>query len=82
MSLKGKAALDMKMAMTETRLALDGVKVVEFAVFAAGPMVGKHLGEQGATVIHVESRRTNTTSQGSIAQARLRFSTIRNMASR
>jgi len=25
-------------------------------VFAAGPMVGKHLGEHGATVIHVESR--------------------------
>ncbi len=36
--------------------ALDGVNVVEFAVFAAGPMVGKHLGEHGATVIHVESR--------------------------
>jgi len=35
---------------------LDGVNVVEFAVFAAGPMVGKHLGEHGATVIHVESR--------------------------
>lgn len=56
MSLKGKVALDMKMAITETKLALDGVKVVEFAVFAAGPMVGKHLGEQGATVVHVESR--------------------------
>jgi len=36
--------------------ALEGVKVVEFAVFAAGPMVGKHLGEHGATVVHVESR--------------------------
>jgi crotonobetainyl-CoA:carnitine CoA-transferase CaiB-like acyl-CoA transferase len=36
--------------------ALAGVKVVEFAVFAAGPMVGKHLGEHGATVIRVESR--------------------------
>ena len=35
---------------------MDGVNVVEFAVFAAGPMVGKHLGEHGATVIHVESR--------------------------
>ena len=30
--------------------------MVEFAVFAAGPMVGKHLGEHGATVVHVESR--------------------------
>ena len=36
--------------------ALAGLKVVEFAVFAAGPMVGKHLGEHGATVIRVESR--------------------------
>ena len=36
--------------------ALEGVKVVEFAVFAAGPMVGKHMAEHGAQVIHVESR--------------------------
>jgi benzylsuccinate CoA-transferase BbsF subunit len=36
--------------------ALEGIKVVEFAAFAAGPMVGKHLGEQGAQVVHVESR--------------------------
>jgi len=36
--------------------ALAGLKVVEFAVYAAGPMVGKHLGEHGATVIRVESR--------------------------
>ncbi|HKV45721.1 MAG TPA: CoA transferase [bacterium] len=36
--------------------ALAGVKVVEFAVFAAGPMIGKHMGEHGATVIRVESR--------------------------
>ncbi len=36
--------------------ALAGVKVAEFAVFAAGPMVGKHLGEHGATVVRVESR--------------------------
>ena len=36
--------------------ALEGLRVVEFAVFAAGPMVGKHLGEHGATVVHVESR--------------------------
>ena len=32
------------------------MKVVEFTVYAAGPMVGKHLGEHGATVIRVESR--------------------------
>ncbi len=35
---------------------MDGINVVEFAVFAAGPVVGKHLGEHGATVIRVESR--------------------------
>src|SRR2546422_3732212 len=36
--------------------ALQGIRVVEFAVFAAGPLVGKHLGEHGAEVIRVESR--------------------------
>lgn len=56
MSLKGQVALDIQMALTETQQALAGLKVVEFAVFAAGPMVGKHLAEQGATVVHVESR--------------------------
>ncbi|MFQ5613357.1 MAG: CoA transferase, partial [Anaerolineae bacterium] len=35
--------------------ALEGVRVLEFAVFAAGPVVGKHLGEHGAEVIRVES---------------------------
>ncbi len=39
-----------------SKQALEGIKVVEFAAFAAGPMVGKHLGEQGAQVVHVESR--------------------------
>ncbi len=42
--------------MLTNNQALTGIKVVEFAVFAAGPMVGKHLGEHGAHVIHVESR--------------------------
>ncbi len=36
--------------------ALTGLKVVEFTIFAAGPVVAKHLGEHGATVVHVESR--------------------------
>ncbi|HEY7163038.1 MAG TPA: CoA transferase [Candidatus Binatia bacterium] len=36
--------------------ALKGVKIVEFAAFAAGPAVGKHLADHGATVVHVESR--------------------------
>lgn len=56
MSLKGQVALDIQMALAENQQALAGLKVVEFAVFAAGPMVGKHLAEQGATVVHVESR--------------------------
>jgi crotonobetainyl-CoA:carnitine CoA-transferase CaiB-like acyl-CoA transferase len=36
--------------------SLQGVKVVEFAAFAAGPAVGKHLADHGATVVHIESR--------------------------
>ena len=36
--------------------ALKGVKVVEFAAYAAGPTVGKHLADHGATVVHLESR--------------------------
>lgn len=36
--------------------ALKDVKVIEFAAFAAGPAVGKHLADHGATVVHVESR--------------------------
>lgn len=36
--------------------ALEGLKVVEFAAYAAGPVVGKHLADHGATVVHVESR--------------------------
>src|SRR5680860_1772253 len=35
--------------------ACEGVKVVEFAAYAAGPVVGKHLADLGATVVHVES---------------------------
>jgi benzylsuccinate CoA-transferase BbsF subunit len=36
--------------------SLKGVKIVEFAAFAAGPAVGKHLADHGATVVHIESR--------------------------
>jgi benzylsuccinate CoA-transferase BbsF subunit len=35
--------------------ALEGVKVVEFGSYAAGPHVGKMLANFGATVVHVES---------------------------
>jgi crotonobetainyl-CoA:carnitine CoA-transferase CaiB-like acyl-CoA transferase len=36
--------------------ALDGVKVVEFGGYAAGPFIGKYLANFGATVVHVESK--------------------------
>ncbi len=35
--------------------ALAGIKVVEFGGYAAGPYIGKTLGNFGATVVHVES---------------------------
>jgi len=36
--------------------ALDGVKLVLFGAYAAGPHIGKVLANYGATVVHVESR--------------------------
>jgi crotonobetainyl-CoA:carnitine CoA-transferase CaiB-like acyl-CoA transferase len=39
-----------------TAQALDGLVVLEFAAFAAGPCVGKYLANCGAFVIKVESR--------------------------
>jgi benzylsuccinate CoA-transferase BbsF subunit len=36
---------------------LAGIRVVEFAIFAAGPVVGKYMAEHGAEVIRVESTR-------------------------
>lgn len=41
---------------TRTKSVLAGIRVVEFAIFAAGPVVGKHLAEHGAEVIRIESR--------------------------
>jgi benzylsuccinate CoA-transferase BbsF subunit len=38
-----------------TPQALDGVTVVEFGGYAAGPAIGKYLANFGARVIHVES---------------------------
>lgn len=37
--------------------ALAGVRVVELGGYAAGPVVGKYLGNYGADVIRIESRR-------------------------
>ena len=36
--------------------ALEGLRVVELGGYAAGPVVGKYLGEYGAEVIRIESR--------------------------
>ena len=43
--------------MSERRLPLEGLRVVEAATLAAGPMVGTALGEFGAEVIKVEPPR-------------------------
>ncbi len=42
--------------MSAVRQALDGVKVIEFGGYGAGPHIGKLLANYGATVVHVESR--------------------------
>ncbi len=33
----------------------EGIKVVEFAAIAAGPLIGMHMAQHGATSVHVES---------------------------
>lgn len=33
----------------------EGIKIAEFAAIAAGPLIGKHMADHGATVVHVES---------------------------
>ena len=42
--------------MTAVAQALAGLKVLEFGGYAAGPHIGKVLGNFGASTIHVESR--------------------------
>ncbi len=39
------------------RDALEGVKVVEFGGYAAGPCIGKYMANFGAQVVHVESKQ-------------------------
>jgi crotonobetainyl-CoA:carnitine CoA-transferase CaiB-like acyl-CoA transferase len=41
--------------MAGVPFALDGLKVVEVGGYAAGPWIGKLLGNYGATVVHVEA---------------------------
>src|SRR5258708_20485316 len=38
------------------RDALEGLRVVEFGAYAAGPAIGKYLANFGAQVVHVESQ--------------------------
>ena len=49
-------SLCLPFSLSESMKSLAGIKIVEFAAFAAGPAVGKHLADHGATVVHVESR--------------------------
>jgi benzylsuccinate CoA-transferase BbsF subunit len=54
--------------MTESRLPLDGLRVVDFSLLAAGPAAGKMLADYGAEVICVESE-TNIVNAGGSRQA-------------
>lgn len=57
-SFSASAPSSLPGAASTTRAgALDGIKVVIFGGFAAGPQVGTHLANCGATVVHVESRQ-------------------------
>ncbi|MBI2303928.1 MAG: CoA transferase [Chloroflexi bacterium] len=38
------------------KMVFEGIKVVEFTGFAAGPVTAKHLADHGATVVRIESR--------------------------
>jgi len=42
--------------MNDTPQALANINIVEFGGYAAGPHIGKVLGNYGATVVHVESQ--------------------------
>ncbi|HLA27899.1 MAG TPA: CoA transferase [Syntrophales bacterium] len=41
--------------METARQVFEGIKVAEFAAVAAGPVIGKHMADHGALVVHVES---------------------------
>lgn len=46
----------MEMKNDKIKQVFENIHVVEFAAIAAGPLIGKHLADHGAEVIHVESR--------------------------
>ncbi|MBI2832356.1 MAG: CoA transferase [Chloroflexi bacterium] len=41
----------------QTRLPLEGIKVIEFTSTAVGPIIGKYLADCGATVVRLESHK-------------------------
>jgi benzylsuccinate CoA-transferase BbsF subunit len=51
--------------VTSRRLPLEGIRVVDFSVLAAGPLVAKFLADFGAEVIIVESEVQLATAGGS-----------------
>lgn len=54
-SRSGAGSASRRDRMNKTPQALENVKVVEFGGYAAGPHIGKMLGNSGATVVHLES---------------------------
>src|SRR5581483_11456055 len=50
--------------MTDARLPLQGLKVLDFSVLAAGPLTSKMLADYGAEVICVESEASIASSGG------------------
>src|SRR5712692_7600781 len=50
--------------MEQSRLPLEGLRVIDFSVLAAGPLTSKMLADYGAQVIIVESEASITSSGG------------------
>ena len=51
-------------AAAPSRNALDGLKVIELSFAWAGPFMGRILGDHGAQVVKIESRRYPDTARG------------------
>jgi benzylsuccinate CoA-transferase BbsF subunit len=50
--------------------ALQGIRIIELCTGAAGPTIGKTLGEYGAEILRIESSRRPDTHRGGYNQAR------------